>query len=102
MTDNGGCYMSRAFAQACRQLGVKHIRTKPYTPQTNGKAERFIQTALREWAYATAFDTSQQRRAELPKWLHRYNWHRPHASLGGKPPISRLPLTRNNLLTHHI
>lgn len=101
MTDNGSCYKSRAFAQACRLLGIKHIRTKPYTPQTNGKAERFIQTALREWAYATAFDTSQQRRAELPRWLHRYNWHRPHASLGGKPPISRLPLTRNNLPILH-
>jgi transposase InsO family protein len=67
----------------------------------NGKAERFIQTALREWAYATAFDTSQQRRAELPLWLHRYNWHRPHASLGGKPPISRLPIIGNNLMTFH-
>jgi transposase InsO family protein len=63
MTDNGSCYKSRTFAEACRQLGIKHIRTKPYTPQTNGKAERFIQTALREWAYATAFDTSEQRRA---------------------------------------
>jgi transposase InsO family protein len=101
MTDNGSCYKSRAFREACRQLGIRHIRTKPYTPQTNGKAERFIQTALREWAYATAFDTSDQRRAELPRWLHRYNWHRPHASLGGKPPISRLPITRNNLLTLH-
>jgi transposase InsO family protein len=101
MTDNGGCYKSRAFAEACRLLGIKHIRTKPYTPQTNGKAERFIQTALREWAYATAFDTSEQRRAELPRWLHRYNWHRPHASLGGRAPSSRLNLTRNNLLTLH-
>jgi transposase InsO family protein len=101
MTDNGACYKSRAFREACQQLGIKHIRTKPYTPQTNGKAERFIQTALREWAYATAFNTSDQRRAELPRWLHRYNWHRPHASLGNKPPISRLPLTGNNLLTLH-
>ena len=101
MTDNGSCYKSRAFAKACRLLGIKHIRTRPYTPQTNGKAERFIQTALREWAYATAFDTSEQRRAELPRWLHRYNWHRPHASLGGKPPISRLNLIRNNVLTLH-
>lgn len=101
MTDNGSCYKSRLFAQACRQLNIRHLRTKPYTPQTNGKAERFIQTALREWAYATAFDTSEQRRAELPRWLHRYNWHRPHASLGGKPPISRLPATGNNLMTLH-
>jgi transposase InsO family protein len=101
MTDNGSCYRSRAFAKACQQLAIKHIRTKPYTPQTNGKAERFIQTALREWAYATAFNTSEQRKADLSQWLHRYNWHRPHASLGGKPPISRLPLIRNNVLTHN-
>lgn len=102
MTDNGGCYKSKLWARACRELGIRHIRTKPYTPQTNGKAERFIQTALREWAYATAFETSDQRRDELPRWQHRYNWHRPHASLGGKPPISRLALTGNNLLRHHI
>jgi transposase InsO family protein len=65
------CYRSRAFARACENLRLKHIRTKPYTPQTNGKAERFIQTALREWAYATAFETSEQRKAELPVWLLR-------------------------------
>jgi transposase InsO family protein len=101
MTDNGSCYRSKAFAQACRQLRVKHIRTKPYTPQTNGKAERFIQTALREWAYATAFEHSDQRRQALLPWLHRYNWHRPHASLAKKPPISRIGLTGNNLLRLH-
>ncbi len=101
MTDNGPCYKSKLWAATCRRLGIKHIRTRPYTPQTNGKAERFIQTALREWAYATAFDTSDQRRDELPRWLHRYNWHRPHASLAGKTPISRLRLNRNNLLRHH-
>lgn len=101
MTDNGSCYNSKLWAATCRKLGVKHIRTKPYTPQTNGKAERFIQTAIREWAYATAFETSDQRRDALPEWQHRYNWHRPHASLGGKPPISRLRLTGNNLLRHH-
>lgn len=101
MTDNGSCYRSRAFARACRDLDIKHIRTKPYTPQTNGKAERFVQTALREWAYATAFETSDQRKAELPIWLHRYNWHRPHTSLGKKPPISRIRVNGNNLLQLH-
>ena len=101
MTDNGSCYRSKAFAKACRDLGLKHIRTKPYTPKTNGKAERFIQTALREWAYAIAYPTSQQRAAELPVFLHRYNWHRPHASLKSKPPISRLALSRDNLLRLH-
>ena len=101
MTDNGSCYLSKAFARACKQLAVKHIRIKPYTPQTNGKAERFIQTALREWAYATAFEHSEQRYAALPAWLHRYNWHRPHVSLARKPPISRLGLTRDNLLRLH-
>ena len=101
MTDNGSCYLSKAFANACKQLGIKHIKIKPYTPQTNGKAERFIQTALREWAYATAFEHSEQRRQALLPWLHRYNWHRPHASLAKKPPISRLGLTKNNLLRLH-
>ncbi len=75
-----------------------HVRTRPYTPKTNGKAERFIQTALREWAYAIAYPTSNHRAAELPVWLHRYNWHRPHGSLKSKPPISRLALTEDNLL----
>jgi transposase InsO family protein len=98
MTDNGSCYKSFAFRRACKQLGIRHIRTKPYTPKTNGKAERFIQTSLREWAYARAYQTSKQRADELPHWLHHYNWHRPHGSLGAKPPISRLGLTGNNLL----
>lgn len=102
MTDNGSCYRSKAFAKACRDLGLKHIRTKPYTPKTNGKAERFIQTALREWAYAIAYPTSTHRAAELPTWMHRYNWHRPHGSLKSKTPISRLGLTEDNLLRLHI
>lgn len=101
MTDNGSCYRSKAFANACRQLGIKHLLTKPYTPQTNGKAERFIQSALREWAYATAFQHSDQRRSALPAWLHRYNWHRPHASLGKNTPISRLGRTMDNVLQLH-
>jgi transposase InsO family protein len=101
MTDNGSCYRSRAFARACRRLKLKHIRTKPYTPRTNGKAERFIQTALREWAYARAYLNSNQRAQELPFFMHRYNWHRPHASIGARPPISRLGLTKDNLLRLH-
>jgi transposase InsO family protein len=101
MTDNGSCYRAFEFRDACRDLGLKHIRTKPYTPKTNGKAERFIQTALREWAYAQAYPTSQHRAAELPHWLHRYNWHRPHGSLNAKPPISRLDLSEDNLLRLH-
>ena len=102
MTDNGSCYKSFAFRKACKRLGLRHIRTKPYTPKTNGKAERFIQTALREWAYARAYDTSRQRAAELPFWMHRYNWHRPHGSIGSMPPISKLGPTGNNLLRLHI
>ena len=73
MTDNGSCYRSKAFRKACADLGLKHIRTRPYTPKTNGKAERFIQTALREWAYAHAYPSSAHRAVELPLWLHRYN-----------------------------
>jgi transposase InsO family protein len=101
MTDNGPCFYARAFAQACRELGLKHVRTRPYTPRTNGKAERFIQSSLREWAYGSVFTSSAHRAEHLPRWLHRYNWHRPHSSLGLKPPVSRLPLSRNNLLTLH-
>lgn len=101
MTDNGSCYRSFAFRKACQRLGLKHIRTKPYTPRTNGKAERFVQTCLREWAYARAYSNSQQRAQELPFFMHRYNWHRPHAGIGAKPPISRLALTGNNLLRLH-
>jgi transposase InsO family protein len=102
MTDNGSCYKAFAFRDACRQLGLKHIRTKPYTPKTNGKAERFIQTALREWAYAQAYPTSERRAEELPIWLHRYNWHRPHGGIKSKTPISRLGLSEDNLLRLHI
>jgi transposase InsO family protein len=102
MTDNGSCYKSFAFRRLCKRLGLKHIRTKPYTPKTNGKAERFIQTCLREWAYAQAYHHSRQRTEQLPYWLHRYNWHRPHTGIGAKTPISRLGLSGNNLLRLHI
>jgi transposase InsO family protein len=101
MTDNGSCYKSFAFARACRRLKIKHIRTKPFTPRTNGKAERFIQTSLREWAYARAYQSSNQRAQNLPYWTHQYNWHRPHGSLKSMPPISRLALTGDNLLRLH-
>ena len=102
MTDNGSCYQAFAFRDACRDLGIRHIRTKPYTPKTNGKAERFIQTALREWAYAQAYPTSDRRAQELPIWLHQYNWHRPHGGIKSQTPISRLGLTKDNLLRLHI
>jgi transposase InsO family protein len=101
MTDNGSCYRYKAFRQACRDLGLKHIRTRPYTPKTNGKAERFIQTALREWAYAQAYPNSDRRAEELPVWLHRYNWHRPHGGIKSQTPISRLDLNPDNLLRLH-
>lgn len=102
MTDNGTSFRSHRYAKALRLLRIKHLRTKPYTPKTNGKAERFVQTALREWAYAKAYLNSDQRAAELPIWMHRYNWHRPHASLKARPPISRLGLTEDNVLRLHI
>jgi transposase InsO family protein len=101
LTDNAPCYYSDLFALTCRQLGIRHHRTKPYTPRTNGKAERFIQTALREWAYARLYQNSAHRYAYLDPWLHEYNWHRPHASLDHAPPITRSGLDGNNLLTHH-
>ena len=101
MTDNGSCYRAHTFRNLCRDNGLKHIRTKPYTPKTNGKAERFSQTALREWAYAQAYPTSDRRAAELPFWLHRYNWQRPHGGIKSQTPISRLGLDADNLLRLH-
>jgi transposase InsO family protein len=101
MTDNGSCYKAFAFRDACRDLGIKHIRTRPYTPKTNGKAERFIQTALREWAYAIAYPTSDRRAEQLPVWLHQYNWHRPHGGIKSQTPISRIGLSEDNLLRLH-
>lgn len=101
MTDNGSCYKSFAFRRLCKRLGLRHIRTKPYTPKTNGKAERFIQTSLREWAYAQAYSNSRQRKAELPAWLYRYNCRRPHAGINDRTPISRLGLPEDNLLRLH-
>lgn len=99
LTDNGACYKSRRFRRLVHRLGIRHLRTRPYTPRTNGKAERLVQTSLREWAYACSYANSQQRAHAFTSWLHHYNWHRPHASLGYDPPISRIPL--NNVLALH-
>jgi transposase InsO family protein len=99
MTDNGSAYKSRAFRAALSEAGIRHKRTRPYTPRTNGKAERFIQTSLREWAYATPYRSSAERAAAMPAWLCSYNSRRPHSALGGKPPISRL---KDNLLGNNI
>jgi len=89
LTDNGSCYRSRQFRQACAKLDIPHRFTRPYTPRTNGKAERFIQTALREWAYARHWENSDQRNDYLQPWMQYYNFNRPHGSLNYKPPISR-------------
>jgi transposase InsO family protein len=102
LTDNGPCYKAHRFTRACAQLNLQHRRTRPYTPRTNGKAERFIKTTRNEWAYARTFQNSEERTASLPAWTHQYNWHRPHASLNQQPPISRAAIDDNNLLTHHI
>ena len=90
LSDNGSCYLSTAFAQTCAQLQIVHSRTRPRRPQTNGKAERFIQTLLREWAYARLYATSDERSATLPTWINHYNYRRPHGSLSHQPPATRL------------
>jgi len=89
LTDNGSSYRSKQFRHACQTMAIQHRRTKPYTPRTNGKAERFIQTALREWARAKHWTASDQRDAHLKPWTDYYNRERPHGSLNYKPPISR-------------
>jgi transposase InsO family protein len=90
MTDNGSGYVSRLFRKACRMLRLRHLRTRPYTPKTNGKAERFIQTLVREWAYALPYRSSDTRAADLPRWLCHYNHERPHASLARQSPTAWL------------
>jgi transposase InsO family protein len=102
LTDNGACFRSTPFASACQQLGIRHQFTRAYRPQTNGKAERFIQSALREWAYGFSYRNSSHRTEALDHWIHHYNWHRPHQGIGGLAPMSRLRKSRNNLLTLHI
>jgi len=101
LTDNGSAFRSREFACACHALGISHKFTRAYRPQTNGKAERFIQSALREWAYGWTYQHSAHRSQALVSWQHYYNWHRPHSGIGGAPPMSRLNRSRNNLLTVH-
>jgi transposase InsO family protein len=90
MTDNGSGYIAQSFAATCHELGLRHLRTRPYTPRTNGKAERFIQTLLREWGYARPYRTSRQRTRRLDPWLRYYNRLRPHSALRGLPPLSRI------------
>jgi len=96
MTDNGSAFLAKEFAATCERLSVRHKRTRPYTPRTNGKAERFIQTLLREWAYRFSYDSSEERKRWLTPYLHFYNYHRAHSALEYNPPISRLD--RNNVL----
>jgi len=101
LTDNGSAFRSKPFAKACRRLKLKHSFTRPYRPQTNGKAERFIQSALREWAYGIPYNHSSERTDMLDRWMHHYNWHRPHQGIKGLAPIRRLAQSGNNLLTLH-
>jgi len=101
LTDNGPAFHSRNFAKACLELGIRHKFTRAYRPQTNGKAERFIQSALREWAYGFTYQRSAERTQALDAWIHHYNWHRPHQGIGGISPMARLKKSRNNLLTLH-
>jgi transposase InsO family protein len=98
MTDNGSAYRSAVHSLACRALGLRHLRTRPYRPQTNGKAERFIRTMLGGWAYGAIYRSSAERTRALEGWLWRYNFRRPHGSLGRRPPAARLAELRNNPL----
>jgi transposase InsO family protein len=100
LTDNGSAYRSRSFRATCRALRLAHRRTRPYTPRTNGKAERFIQTLLREWAYHRPYYTSADRSRVLPGWLEHYNCARPHTALGQQPPMTRFPGGNNLMLAH--
>ena len=97
LTDNGSAYRSTVHASPAERWGSSHLRTRPYRPQTNGKAERFIRTMLAGWAYGAIYRNSRERTAALPGWLERYNWRRPHGALNHKPPGTRLD-ELNNLL----
>lgn len=94
LTDNGSCYVARRFRQACKRQGIRHLRTRPYRPETNGKAERFIGTLLGGWAYRRPYRTSNQRTRALAKWLRYYNEERPHRALGMEPPLMKFQRTR--------
>jgi transposase InsO family protein len=101
ITDNGAAFRSVAFAEVCLESGIAQKFTRAFRPQTNGKAERFIQSAMREWAYGRSYNNSEARRQALPVWNHFYNWHRRHHGIGCLPPMSRLSASRKNLLTLH-
>ena len=101
MTDNGSAYKSKRFAKMLRRLRIRHIRTRPYTPRTNGKAERFIQTVLREWAYAYVYPNSDVRASELAPWMTHYNFYRPHSATSKRPPASRLGIDGNNVVRNY-
>ena len=101
LTDNGSAFRSKRFAATCRRLNIKHKFTRPYRPQTNGKAERFIRSALRQWTYGIAYHHSSERTAMPSRWTHHYSWHRPPQRIGSVAAISRLAQSRNNRLTAH-
>jgi len=101
LTDNGKVFDSGLFVRLCEQHQIKRLHTRNCRPQVNGKAEPLVQTALREWAQGRTYRDSRQRTARLPRWVHEYNWHRPHSSLGGRPPISRLQFTGDSVLRLH-
>jgi transposase InsO family protein/transposase len=101
MSDNGSCYRSSIHALACRSLAIRHLRTRPYRPRTNGKAERFIRTMLGAWAYGAIYGTSAERTRALSGWLEFYNWQRPHGSLSHKPPGTRLHELNNQARSYN-
>ena len=101
LTDNGSGYKSKMFKEACQTLNVEHVFTKPCTPETNGKAERFIQTLQREWAYGRTYTSSEQRNMFLEPFLHMYNWYRPHRGINGFSPVCRLEKNRNKIKSSH-
>jgi transposase InsO family protein len=100
--DNGNADRTKAHALACRELGLKHLRTDPYTPRTNGKAERFIRTLVEGWAYDALYASSAERTRALPAWLQRYNWRRPHRGIGRQTPMQRLDELNNVAGAHRV